>query len=456
MPAGHARRDWAVGMKFVVDLPEDTPLQPGTVLHTFGFPEPEIFGFLYVHPDRVASRGHLRAVAGSSRRSAPATATSSTTCSTRTSGAASKDARLRSWGAKSILESGPARRALPRGRRLRPHRRGLRLDQRAHLLGRGRGLHHRVQLAEGVIELLEAASRSRARTSRRPTCARRRASWVESEGQVAERARDGFQRGVVDRPPRHGALRAHRRAARARRGAPAPGRQSATLEGFYAGRSPPTSSRRSARDCAAKGLPLHDALMDRAGWPAVPLDGKLLVSHQDALLMGGKVQAPAGYADHVVFLAPELCRACSRGSASRSARPRRCGRATAARPTFDREKCVHCGACLWSCPERIDGHGPGEPTVPRRRGRAALGGELGWRTDSRSWCSGASCPTRCRPSSRWRRRRGRGSRTSRCCRRCSTRGPPRALRGGQPRREGAGLEGHARLARAEGEAPADR
>jgi len=46
-----------VGMKFVVDLPEDTPLKAGTVLHTFGYPEPEIFGFLYVHPDRVASLG---------------------------------------------------------------------------------------------------------------------------------------------------------------------------------------------------------------------------------------------------------------------------------------------------------------------------------------------------------------------------------------------------------------
>ena len=46
LPPEHHTRDWAVGMKFVVDLPEDTPLNPGTVLHTFGFPEPEIFGFL--------------------------------------------------------------------------------------------------------------------------------------------------------------------------------------------------------------------------------------------------------------------------------------------------------------------------------------------------------------------------------------------------------------------------
>ena len=33
------------------------PLEAGTVLHTFGYPEPEIFGFLYVHPERLASVG---------------------------------------------------------------------------------------------------------------------------------------------------------------------------------------------------------------------------------------------------------------------------------------------------------------------------------------------------------------------------------------------------------------
>jgi electron-transferring-flavoprotein dehydrogenase len=57
MPEGHAHREWALGMKFVIEVPEDSPLKPGTVWHTFGFPEPEIFGFLYVHPDRLVSVG---------------------------------------------------------------------------------------------------------------------------------------------------------------------------------------------------------------------------------------------------------------------------------------------------------------------------------------------------------------------------------------------------------------
>jgi electron-transferring-flavoprotein dehydrogenase len=95
--------------------------------------------------------------------------------------------------------------------------------------------------------------------------------------------------------------------------------------------------------------------MDRAGWPAVPLDGKLLVTHQDALLMGGKVQAPPGYADHVTFLRPEVCRTCDRKvcfeiCSAEAIRPGEGGV-----PSFDREKCVHCGACLWSCTQRVDG-----------------------------------------------------------------------------------------------------
>ncbi|MEI9976195.1 MAG: hypothetical protein WDO73_31590 [Ignavibacteriota bacterium] len=35
------------------------------------------------------------------------------------------------------------------------------------------------------------------------------------------------------------------------------------------------------------------------------------MTHQDALLVGGKVQAPAGFAEHVHFLDEELCERCS-------------------------------------------------------------------------------------------------------------------------------------------------
>ena len=74
-------------MKMVVDLPEDTDLEPGTVFHTFGYPEPEIFGFLYVHP---GPRGHgrdLRAVVVPQPRAHRPTATCSTSCCIRICGA---------------------------------------------------------------------------------------------------------------------------------------------------------------------------------------------------------------------------------------------------------------------------------------------------------------------------------------------------------------------------------
>ncbi|HXI03734.1 MAG TPA: hypothetical protein VNI57_11215, partial [Candidatus Saccharimonadales bacterium] len=57
VPEGCERRDWAVGMKMVVDLPPKSRWDPGTVIHTFGYPEPEIFGFLYVNDERTASLG---------------------------------------------------------------------------------------------------------------------------------------------------------------------------------------------------------------------------------------------------------------------------------------------------------------------------------------------------------------------------------------------------------------
>ncbi len=100
---------------------------------------------------------------------------------------------------------------------------------------------------------------------------------------------------------------------------------------------------------------MADPVMDAFGWPEIPLDGQLLVSQQDALLMGGKVQAPPGYADHVVVRDPGLCEGCN---------PQLCveicsGQALTYRegggaPLFEREKCVHCGACLWNCTRPIN------------------------------------------------------------------------------------------------------
>ena len=98
-----------------------------------------------------------------------------------------------------------------------------------------------------------------------------------------------------------------------------------------------------------RGGQLHSALMERCGCPAIPYDGKLLVSHQDALLMGGKVYAPAGYADHVVAVNPELCRQCARKVCVEICSGQALTVGSEGALVLDREKCVHCGACVWSC-----------------------------------------------------------------------------------------------------------
>ncbi len=353
-PGSHGRRDWAVGMKLVVDLPEDTELEPGTVLHTLGFPEPEIFGFLYVHPDRVASVG----IFVPSWFETPA----------RTTYRYLQHylrhpylwrwlehARLRSWGAKSILES---------GRRGEPVLAGDGFARIGECSGSTNVLTASgvdeafttgVQLGEGVVELLEARQPLTRENLERAYVARRRASWVEAEGRIAEKSRDGFQSGVVTGLLGMALAGATRGKVALGEEPPHPADKVGSLEAFYAGRIPPAEIAALRAQCEAKGQALHDALMDRAGWPPVQLDGKLLVTHQDALLMGGKVQAPAGYADHVVFARPELCRACGKKvcfeiCSAEAIRPGEGGV-----PTFDREKCVHCGACLWSCSTRLDG-----------------------------------------------------------------------------------------------------
>jgi electron-transferring-flavoprotein dehydrogenase len=89
--------------------------------------------------------------------------------------------------------------------------------------------------------------------------------------------------------------------------------------------------------------------MDEAGWPPIELDGELLVSQQDALLLGGKVQAPPGYADHVRFRRPELCRACGEKTCVAICSGQAITAGEGGVPAFDREKCIHCGACLWNC-----------------------------------------------------------------------------------------------------------
>ena len=108
----------------------------------------------------------------------------------------------------------------------------------------------------------------------------------------------------------------------------------------------------------AEGRPLHDALLSAHGWPEIAFDGRLLVSQQDALLMGGKVQAMPGFADHVRFIDRNLCRECTEKTCIAMCSGQAIALGGDGLPAFEREKCVHCGACLWNCLRSPDGeHG---------------------------------------------------------------------------------------------------
>jgi electron-transferring-flavoprotein dehydrogenase len=65
--------------------------------------------------------------------------------------------------------------------------------------------------------------------------------------------------------------------------------------------------------------------------------------------MGGKVQAPPGYADHVAFVFPNECRQCGTKLCVEVCSGQAITPGENGVPNFDREKCVHCGACLWNC-----------------------------------------------------------------------------------------------------------
>ena len=352
LPEGHHLRDWAVGMKVVVDLPEDTPLKPGAVLHTFGYPEPEIFGFFYVHPDRVASLGIF----------VPSWFDSPMRTAYRQLQhwmlhpylwRYLKGGKLLSWGAKTLGES---------GRRGEPHLVG---DGYARV-GEGSGSTNVLtgsgvdeawatgtQLAEAVLELLKAKKPFTKENLDEAYVKRRRASWVEKEAIVAEKSRDGFQKGVV-RGMIGMALAGLTNGKLTLPGEPVPPwKRIPSIEEYYRGRVSPEEIKKLHAECQARNSSLHGALMEKAGWPAIPYDGRLLMSHQDALLMGGKVQAPAGYADHVEFLNPELCEKCGTKICIEACSGQAITLGDAGMPNFDREKCVHCGACVWNCAQPL-------------------------------------------------------------------------------------------------------
>ena len=366
MPAGNEVREWALGMKFVVELRPDAGLEPGTVLHTFGFPEPEIFGFLYVHPGNVASAGIF----------VPSWFNSPVRTAYRYLQhyiqhpylwRYLEGGRLRSWGAKSLQES---------GKRGEPFLAGDGYARIGECSGStnvltGSGVDEAwttgVQLAEAVIELRRSDKAFTRENLQQTYEVRRRSSWVEREARIAEKSRDGFQRGVVTGLLGM-AVAAFSKGRLSLGSAPAkPCEHLAGVADFYGGRITAEEAALLQRECDAHGTSLHDALMDRCGWPQIVHDGSLLVSHQDVLLMGGKVQAPGGYADHVAFREIEVCGRCGTKLCVEMCSAQAITRSVEGPPSFDREKCVFCGACSWNCSEIAGG-------TPNLEFRAGAGG----------------------------------------------------------------------------------
>jgi electron-transferring-flavoprotein dehydrogenase len=195
-PEGHHVTEWAAGMKVVIDLPETCTLKPGTVIHTMGYPEPGIFGFLYVYPDRVASAG----VFTMSWFENPARTTYRYMQYWLKHPAIWKHVgggTMRSWGAKSLQESGPVGEPFLVG------------DGYARI-GECSGAINNLtnsgvdeawatgcQLAEAVIELAKAGKDFTKANLEATYVKRRRASWLEEEAKASRHARNGFRWGFV-------------------------------------------------------------------------------------------------------------------------------------------------------------------------------------------------------------------------------------------------------------------
>ena len=354
LPERHHHSEWALGMKMVVELREDCELDPGMVLHTLGFPEPEIFGFLYVHPERLASVGifipsWLRSPVRTAYRYLQHFMLHPYLWRHLQGGT------LKSWGAKSLQES---------GRRGEPFLAGNGFAR----IGEGSGSTNvlsgsgvdeawttGVQLAEAVIELLEQKKPFTRENLEQTYIRRRRQSWVDAESKVAADSRNGFQQGVVT--GLIGMAVAGLTGGRISPSAPVRPVHASTWspERAYKSRLSADELKQLQEDCTARGVALHDTIMDRCGWPSIPFDGQLLISQQDALLMGGSVQAPAGYANHVIFRRPELCQNCEPKLCVEMCSGQAITRGESGVPAFDREKCVFCGACLWNCRNSGDG-----------------------------------------------------------------------------------------------------
>jgi electron-transferring-flavoprotein dehydrogenase len=253
---------------------------------------------------------------------------------------------LKSWGAKSLQESGRHGEPFLAGNGYARIGEGSGSTNVLANSGVDEAWSTGVQLAEAVLELLENRKPFTRENLEQTYLRRRRESWVDKEARAAADARNGFRHGVIT--GLIGTALAGFTGGAVSFG-PGSKRSMQSLQSFFASRIPAAELRKLQEECAKQGSPLHDCIMDHCGWPQIPFDGQLLISHQDALLTGGSVQGSPGYANHVIFSRPELCGDCETKLCIEMCSGQAITRGEKDVPAFDREKCVYCGACLWNC-----------------------------------------------------------------------------------------------------------
>ena len=372
LPPGRVRHDWAVGMKAVVQLPESCTLEPGTVLHTLGFPEPEIFGFFYVGPRRTASMG----IFVPSWMDTPV----------RTSyrylqhwmmhpyiWRHIEGGTLLSWGAKSLQESGLDGEPFLAGDGYARIGEGSGSTNCLTNSGVDEAWETGTMLAKAVISLAKAGKPFTKENLEEEYVKPRNASALRKNLEKARNARRGFNKSFFRGMIGEGLCGYTGGRLHLNTGSKPPAARIPKLEKAVFHRVRDEKALAAAIDEAKKARrPLHDAVMDAEGWPQIPFDGKLLMSHQDVLLKGGKVQAAAGFADHVRFRDPAVCASCTERTCIEmcSAQALMPPENPQDPPAFDREKCVHCGACIWNCSRSM----PDDPEKSNMDFRAGSGG----------------------------------------------------------------------------------
>ena len=355
LPKGHTRYDWGVGMKAVVKLPDTCELEPGTIIHTLGFPEPEIFGFMYVLADKTATLG----IFVSPWQDTPVRTTYRYLQHWMQHPYIwrhLKGGKLLSWGAKSLQESGQEGEPFLCGDGYARIGEGSGTTDVLANAGVDEAWASGVQLAKAVLKLLDEGKDFTKENLEATYVKDRRASALDKRLKKATGARNGFNKSFFWGMAGEG-LRGMFGIALPFKSVP-PATRVPTLEEALKGRRCDKAKLAEGVAAAEKARkPLHDAVMDACGWPAIPYDGELLMQHQDALLLGGKVQAAPGFADHVTFEKPELCKTCTKHTCIEicSAQALMPSDEPGDVPKFDREKCVHCGACIWNCAVLVPG-----------------------------------------------------------------------------------------------------